>query len=89
MTCRRWVGRGAFGRIHAGCRALSLYVSGAASKMENNGMSDEAQLLATDTRNLLLGLIRSVILHLRGNKDNSSLKEYLSVLPEWTEEQVH
>ena len=57
--------------------------------METNGMSDEAQLLATDTRNLLLGLIRSVILHLRGNKDNSSLKEYLSVLPEWTEEQVH
>ena len=52
-------------------------------------MSDEAQLLATDTRNLLLGLIRSVILHLRGVKDNSSLKEYLSVLPEWTEEQVY
>jgi len=89
QSYNRWFeGRGAFGRIHAGCRALSLYVSGAVSKMENNGMSDEAQLLATDTRNLLLGLIRSVILHLRGVKDNSSLKEYLSVLPEWTEEQA-
>eukprot|EP00658_Telonema_sp_P-2_P079632 TRINITY_DN7747_c0_g1_i2.p2 TRINITY_DN7747_c0_g1~~TRINITY_DN7747_c0_g1_i2.p2 ORF type:complete len:358 (-),score=61.19 TRINITY_DN7747_c0_g1_i2:381-1454(-) len=85
----RWFeGRSAFGRIHAGCRTLALYAQGGATKFAANGDHNAAQEFSNKTRLLLLGLIRSVILHLRGDESNESLREFLLPNPECTEEEA-
>lgn len=89
QSYNRWFeGRSSFGRIHAGCRALALYVNGAVTKLADDGKLEEASELAKSTRLLLLGLIRSTILHLRGNKCNESLKEFLEVPEDLSEEEA-
>eukprot|EP00656_Telonema_subtile_P013425 TRINITY_DN1681_c0_g1_i4.p1 TRINITY_DN1681_c0_g1~~TRINITY_DN1681_c0_g1_i4.p1 ORF type:complete len:335 (-),score=95.58 TRINITY_DN1681_c0_g1_i4:57-1061(-) len=86
----RWFeGRAAFGRVHAGCRALALYVNGAVTKMADEGDRENARNLSSSTRLLLLGLIRSVILHLRADPCNDSLKEFMHVHEDWSEQEVY